>query len=723
MALENIDVLRIDTKEDVNNLRELKAEIKELKATLEELEIGSEEYEKVADRLYNKQQYLADVMKETKRPVEDTAGSINEMNKRLKELTAQWRAADETGREALTPQIVALKQQVNSANESILNFQHNVGNYSNSIIDAFQKMGISVTSLTAPLKKIGLDIESMDTGIKIISGTLKTFSGQNLAMLQQMLVSVTAGTKAFILGLSGIQKALLATGIGAFIVLIGVLIAKWDDWVVATNAEKAALENTKIAIEDLNYEMKDQERLLSYHIEMRKIQGASEQEILEYENEELKRLRDLALAKAEEIWQNMQLMTSEEDLAEARKNHNAAMETYNKLSDRVRDNYLKQSLAYARAQKKAQDEAAAAAKKRADEEKKLFEDTEKAAVEAVNEELARMDEAMEIRKRAAEELKSDKQKEIEAYEKEKKKLEEWNLSTEELTAAHNKKMAQYRQQEAEDLKARELEKLEYAEEMRQLRASRESDPEADSNPWNYDAIVEQNNAEFDAFKTLNEGKIALNKELMKSYEENSEEYQRLQRENEKLDEEIAVKRSERDKANDKAYKNLMKAREEATKSMVSSTSNMFKNLSAAMGESTKMGKGFAIASATIDTIAAAVSGFRAGMNQWKDAGAMAWMAPVQGAINAAAALAAGYAQVQKIMSVDTSGNASSGGGMATALAMPNIEGLNSPIDYTRQVTTQTEQEEMNRDNRVYILESDIQESNTRVRVREEETTF
>lgn len=75
------------------------------------------------------------------------------------------------------------------------------------------------------------------------------------------------------------------------------------------------------------------------------------------------------------------------------------------------------------------------------------------------------------------------------------------------------------------------------------------------------------------------------------------------------------------------------------------------------------------------------------------------------------------------MSVDTSGNASSGGGMATALAMPNIEGLNSPIDYTRQVTTQTEQEEMNRDNRVYILESDIQESNTRVRVREEETTF
>lgn len=102
---------------------------------------------------------------------------------------------------------------------------------------------------------------------------------------------------------------------------------------------------------------------------------------------------------------------------------------------------------------------------------------------------------------------------------------------------------------------------------------------------------------------------------------------------------------------------------------------------------------------------------------------MAWMAPVQAAINATAALVAGYAQVQKIASVDTSGNAQASGGGATALAIPNIEGLSSPIDYTRQVTTETEREQMNQDNRVYILESDIQQSNNRVRVREEETTF
>lgn len=188
----------------------------------------------------------------------------------------------------------------------------------------------------------------------------------------------------------------------------------------------------------------------------------------------------------------------------------------------------------------------------------------------------------------------------------------------------------------------------------------------------------------------------------------------------KEDEAAKKKREDDDKAR---YEKLMKARETATKNMVSGTSSILKNLSVAMGENTKLGKGFAIAAATIDTIASAVAGFRAGMNQWAEAGPMAWMAPVQAAINATMALTAGFAEVQKIRSVDTSGNSDGGGGGATALAIPNIEGLSTPMDYTRQVVTDTEQEELNRNNRVYILESDIQESGNRVRVREEETTF
>ena len=729
MALENVDIIRIDTKEDVNNLRELKDEIKELKSTLEGLAIGSEEYEKVAERLYSKQQYLADVMRDTKRPIEDAEGSYNALNKQLTELRKTYRALSEEQRNSdfgtdILLQIQDLDAKLKASDAQMGQYFRNVGNYTNSIVDAFNQMGISVTSLTAPLKDVGINIKSVDTGIKLLQGSFKTFSGQNLAALQQMLVSVTAGTKAFIASLSGIQKAILATGLGALVVLLGVLIAHWDEWIGVTEEEAAALENTKRAVKDLNDELSDQERLLAYHIEMKKLQGASELEVLEYENEELYKLKELAQQKADEIWQNMLLITSEDDLAEARKAHAEAMDNVNKISARIQQNYLNQSLALERQRQKAAQEAAKKAAEAEKEREKAFADAEKEALSLVDEELKKLDEAIQIRQDAVEAQKSATQKEIEEYEKARKKLEEWGIDTEELTANHNKKMAELRAEDAENHYSSEMSKLEFEEQMRQEKLAQENASKTEEeNPWNYDQIVEQNNAEFEAYKALNEAKIALNEELMKNYEENSEEYKALQRENALLTEQISTAQAERDQKNSDAYKKLMKAREEATKSMATTTSNLFKNLSSAMGESTKMGKGFAIAAATIDTIAAAVAGFRAGFSQWENAGAMAWMAPVQAAINAAAALAAGYAQVQKIASVDTSGSVTSGGGMATALAMPNIEGLSSPVDYTRQVTTQTEQEEMNRDQRVYILESDIQESNTRVKVREEETTF
>jgi hypothetical protein len=269
-------------------------------------------------------------------------------------------------------------------------------------------------------------------------------------------------------------------------------------------------------------------------------------------------------------------------------------------------------------------------------------------------------------------------------------------------------------------------------------AQREADKAIEEEERKLEKAEEVLQAEIDKRKTAEELEIEeyeRKKAILEEYHLSTEEleanhwdrmneirFEREQKEYEELQRQRKIEKEQNDKqAAD--YKKQMNARKDATKYFVNSASDLFGKLSLAMGENTKMGKGFAIASATIDTIASAVAGFRAGYNQWKDTGYMAWMAPVQGAINATAALVAGYAQVQKIASVDTSGNASAGGGVATALAMPNIEGLSTPMDYTRQVVTQTEQEELNRNNRVYILESDIQESGNRVRVRENETTF
>ena len=721
-------IFEFDASQSIDNIKNLRAQIKDLKSDLDQLTIGSEDYDKVAADLREKQARLNDVIKDSKTPYEDAADSINSMNKRLRELTAEWRAADEEGRKALTPQIVDLKNKVNAANESVLNFQHNVGNYSGGIIDAFQKMGISVTSLTGPLKKVGVDIESMDTSLKLLLGSFKTFSGQNLAALKQALTGVTAGTKSFIAGLNGIQKALLATGLGAFIALLGVLIAHWKEWVGVTDDETDALYRANSIAKDLNDTLSDEDRMLAYHIELKKLQGAKEQEILEYELGELKRLRDLALEKANEIQANMELITSEEGLAEARKAHSAAMDEYNKYSAKIQQNYLNQVLAGYRARKEASKKAAEAAKEEAQAFQRLYEEAdkeiEKQLDKLIQKETERMQTAFDVQAELEKARMTEEERENVDYAIKKRLLQEYNLDTENLEKEHRKNLAEIRDAARQAQLESEYTILEQLAELNKSREEAEN-PSVEGGTGISAAMkeAEEAMASLELYRTYVEEKIKLNDQLKVNYEEGSAEYTALETENATLRMSLAQKEHEAKVKNDKVEKKLIEARREAYKNMTNSTVSLLKNLSSAMGESTKMGKGFAIAAATIDTIASAVAGFRAGMNQWADAGPMAWMGPVQAALNAAMALTAGYAEVQKIASVDTSGNATSGGGSATALAMPNIEGLSSPVDYTRQVTTETEQEEMNRNNRVYILESDIQESGNRVKVREEETTF
>ena len=732
MAIDVQEILKMDVSDGMRTLGQIREEIGKLRTALLNLDETSKDYSadyaEIAREIYDRQQEINGVMTASKKYTTELSGSYNALTAKLRELKEAWKATDSQDvRDALTAQINDVKAHINAMNESIGNYQHNVGNYTNSIIEAFQKMGISVTSLTAPLKKMGVDIESVDTGIKVIAGTIKTFSGQNLAMLQQMFVSVTASTKAFIAGLTGIKAAIAATGIGALVVLIGVLVAKWDDWFRATDRQNDALDRTKYLIRDLNDDLYDYELLMNWRLEAMKIEGATEEEVLKAQEEELKKEKELAEAKYKEIEANWLLIESEEESAEARKAVTDALNKVNDLNNRIRKNHLDQDLARRRREKKAADDAASAAKKAAQEQAKAFEEAEKAAAKAIEDELAELDKAMQIRNNAAEELKSDKQKEIDSYNKQKAELEKWGLDTEDLTRVHNKKMAEM---EADDAKTRldiQRETLDNAYDLKErelaLKRGEGDDQEGSTGVARAMAEADEAAAELERYKAYVEEKIRLNDLEKENYEEGSEERTRIENENANLRMSLKEKEHEVTVKNDKAEKKLIEAKKAAYKSMVQGTSSLLKDLSGAMGESTKMGKGFAIAAATIDTIAAAVSGFRAGMNQWADAGPMAWMAPVQAAINATAALVAGYAQVQKIQNVDTSGTATSGGGSATALAIPNISGLNTPYEYTRQVTTQTEQEELNRDNRVYILESDIQESGNRVRVREAETTF
>lgn len=638
---------------ELETLGQIKETIKGLKEELQQYTVGSEQYLKVNTELQAEQKKLKAAMHIVKEETDLSKMSFNELNSQLASLKEAWKAtADEAKRGELTTAINDVKAAINGMNHSIGNYQDQVGNYAKGIEDAFKNMGISVTSLTAPLKKVGVDIEGMDTSIKLLMGTFKTFSGQNLEALKAGFTGVTQSVGSFVKGLSAIKAATLATGLGALLVLIGELIAHWDDltdavdrWIKSTNAGITTAEDLKAIMAEQNKEM-------DFQLALMRALHKSEQDVTEMNILLIQQSIQTAEAKKAE---NMQLGENAKwhwTRVAAMKGVQAAEEELTKLNEELNKLLDKQAiLMYASAQ--ATDTDTKATKNNASTKQQLKEveldlsdiDRQVAEQQAEAEKpvLEGIKEAIKLRDEEAKKRMTDGQLLALEYEEKKALLEQYGVDTIELTA-------------------------------------------------NYEEAIQKIH----------------------------DEYRQREQEAQDKAEKEKKEREDRDK---ERYKALMQARMDATMNMSKGTTTILKNLSSVMGENTRMAKGFAIAAATIDTIASAVSGFRAGWNQWKDAGFLAWMAPVQAALNATVALTAGFAEVQKIKSVDTSGNSGGGSTGAVALAIPNIEGLSSPVDYTRQVTTETEKEEMNQNNRVYILESDIQQSNNRVKVREEETTF
>ena len=104
--------------------------------------------------------------------------------------------------------------------------------------------------------------------------------------------------------------------------------------------------------------------------------------------------------------------------------------------------------------------------------------------------------------------------------------------------------------------------------------------------------------------------------------------------------------------------------------------------------------------------------------------------PVMAAINSATVIATTAAQIAQIKSTTLDGGGSIGGEVTSAQAAPTPEAMEYVPNYNTNVTGQSETvnlanavNEGQKDTRVYLVESDIQEMGKRVEVREAESTF
>lgn len=144
------------------------------------------------------------------------------------------------------------------------------------------------------------------------------------------------------------------------------------------------------------------------------------------------------------------------------------------------------------------------------------------------------------------------------------------------------------------------------------------------------------------------------------------------------------------------------------------------------GESTAAGKAMAIAATTISTYQAAQAAYQSAFMP-----VPTFVSPVLGAINMAAAIATGLANIKSILSVDSSGGTGYGSSTSTGAAVSTPAIVTPPavvqeVETVRSLTGASEEERLNQmasDQRVYLVYSDVEQAGKRVQVQQSETSF
>lgn len=182
------------------------------------------------------------------------------------------------------------------------------------------------------------------------------------------------------------------------------------------------------------------------------------------------------------------------------------------------------------------------------------------------------------------------------------------------------------------------------------------------------------------------------------------------------------------KAHEDAIRSLWQARLNVMNQAAGAISGIMGSIADALESNTDMteaeakkAKNLRIASATIDMLQGAVTAYSGAQSLGVP------MGPIIGAINAAAVVAAGIANIAKIkatqVSKDAGGGASSTPVVPAAVSAPTAE---PQVTQVRNITGASEEERLDKmasDQRVYILDSDLQAADSQRRVQVAETTF
>lgn len=775
MAKEIVGVLKVETGGSEKTIKALKDEIKNLKNALEVAEIGSENFKKTNKDLLDVQNELKNAMASTKQTVEAADGSYNALVQTMAELKKEWKAtADEAKRSEIGEHISEINSKLKELDSTIGNNQRNVGNYTESFSEAMKQQQEATEVTRAKLESIQKVASGLASGYAAVQGAMALMGTENeklektfvklqaaIALAQGVgglkdlvegigsakvaFKSAITGVKSFITSLNGMKAALISTGIGALVVALGTIVAYWDD-IRSFVGFGGQVRDLNTEVDKLKTELTKKDDEDNFILRMKAAAGATKEELFELELQMLKTKQTEARNKKQDIgfevdslkrkkrWWNS---ISKEDIAEAEEAYKKAVEVEKAYSDEIQkvidDRKVYREQQRTDAKKAAENAAADAAKAAADEKKAKI----KAADELSNilklRLLSEKDRELEILR-----LKNEEEKEIlegrkdallqleEAYQKEKQEIIDKYQKIEdeeklkELIDKFNNSMSgiDTNQSFSEGYTETKFQGLADAESSKRQLGITVDNPvtliQIEIDKMN-DLRKIRNDSHNERLTQINEllsselvaGELKKELEIEKAnlIRQNALEEKRYINENSKLQKQ----KIEEEK----------KLRQRQATATIDTTKSMLSAVSSLMKEGSKAQKGVASAIAAMDALQAA-NGAYAAMASIPAVG------PALGIAAAAAALISGYANVKAIWAVDEDGSntQSMSGGSGSASVTPTFDAASAmPIEYTRNIMTNSEMESINQPTRVYVLESDISEAQNRVKVSESNASF
>lgn len=265
---EKVEVIEIDTGQSVKTLKSLKDEIKLLRQELDNCEVGSEKFTSTLEELSAAQDELKNATKSTNTALE---GSYDALVQKMNTLKKEWRStADEINRGKLSKEIAEINRQLKDMDAEIGNYQRNVGDYGSAFDDltvkldgntaSFERMNTTAQDVIGSfdvveggLKAIGVESTLVNSLMDKLNGAMKMTQGfKSIKEGATSFKALSVATKGATVATNGFKKALIATGIGAFVVAVGTLVAYWDDVVAFFEKFKDNAAETKKEIKELN---------------------------------------------------------------------------------------------------------------------------------------------------------------------------------------------------------------------------------------------------------------------------------------------------------------------------------------------------------------------------------------------------------------------------------------------------------------------------------------